>query len=145
MNFDTTNATDLISWIIGGIVALTGIIQISPIKLNPWGWILKKIGKTVNEEVITKVDKLEKDINQMKLTMDERNAVNARTKILRFGDELLHGEKHTKDAFDDILIAIDEYDRYCSSHEGFRNKITEHTEKRINDTYQKCLEENSFL
>lgn len=145
MNFAGMSATEFISWIIGGIVALTGIIQISPIKLNPWGWVLKKIGKTVNEEVIAKVDKLEKDINQMKLTMDERNAVNARTKILRFGDELLHGEKHTKDAFDDILIAIDEYDRYCSGHEGFRNKITEHTEKRINDSYQKCLQENGFL
>lgn len=113
--------------------------------MNPWSWILKRIGKTVNEEVLDEVEQLKKDVRRIENTMDERNALNARTKILRFGDELLHGVKHTKDAFDDILIAIDEYDKYCRSHEGFKNKITEHAEQKINDTYHKCMDENSFL
>lgn len=138
MNFAEMSVSELCGWIAGGIVALSAIIQISPIKLNPWSWIAKKIGNAVNKEVIDKVDKMEKDLTNMR-------AKNARTKILRFGDELMHGVKHSKDSFDDILNTITEYDRYCQEHQEFKNRVTESTVRHIQSTYDKCMEEHSFL
>lgn len=136
---------EIAKWVIGALIALSAIIQISPIKLNPWSWIAKKIGRAVNGEMIEKVSKLERDFSEMRDSLSERDAKNARTKILRFGDELRRGLKHSKDSFDDILVSITEYENYCNKHEEFKNKITERTTKYIVEIYDKCMQENSFL
>ena len=145
MNFAEMTVSELCGWIIGGIVALSAIVQISPIKLNPWSWIAKKVGHAVNKELLDKVDTLESDLKGMKDAQDERNAKSARTKILEFGDELYHDIKHSKEAFDDILDIITEYEQYCKDHPDFKNKRTERTEKHIIVTYDKCREEHTFL
>lgn len=136
---------ELTGYVAGILLAISAIIQISPIKLNPWSWIAKKIGRAINGEVIEKVEKMESDLEAMKTANAERDAKNARTKILRFGDELLHGTKHSKDAFDDMLLAITEYENYCEEHKEFKNKITERTISHITAIYDKCMEERSFL
>ena len=145
MSFAEMTLSELCGWIIGGIVALSAIIQIAPIKLNPWSWIAKKIGRAVNKELIDKVDNMESELKVMKNSQDERNAKNARTKILEFGDELYHDIKHSKESFDDILDIITEYEQYCKDHPDFKNKRTERTEKHIIETYDKCREEHTFL
>ena len=145
MNFAEMTLSELCGWIIGGIVALSAIIQIAPIKLNPWSWIAKKIGRAVNKELIDKVDTMESELKVMKNSQDERNAKHARTKILEFGDELYHDIKHSKESFDDILDIITEYEQYCKDHPDFKNKRTERTEKHIIETYDKCREEHTFL
>lgn len=136
---------EIAKWVIGALIALSAIIQVSPIRLNPWSWIAKKIGRAVNGEMIDKVSKLEKDFSEMRDSLGERDAKNARTKILRFGDELRRGLRHSKDSFDDILVAITEYESYCNKHEEFKNKITERTTKYIVEIYDRCMQENSFL
>lgn len=136
---------ELTGYVAGILLAISAIIQISPIKLNPWSWIAKKIGRAINGEVIEKVEKMKTDLEAMKTANAERDAKNARTKILRFGDELLHGTKHSKDAFDDMLLAITEYENYCDEHKEFKNKITERTISHITAIYDKCMEERSFL
>lgn len=135
----------LAGWILGSIVAISGIIQISPIKLNPWSWIAKKIGRAINAEVIEKVDKLEEDLEEMKRFDEENRAKQNRTVILRFGDELRVGVKHSKESFDNILGTISDYDIYCTNHPKFKNKITEINEKYISDVYDECLRNNTFL
>lgn len=145
MNFSEMTVTELIGWICGGIVLLSAIIQISPIKINPWSWIAKKIGRAINGEVLQKVDGLETDLKEMKKTQDERNARSARTKILEFGDELYHDVKHSKESFDDILDIITEYEQYCTDHPEFKNKRTERTVKHIEMIYDRCRVEHTFL
>ena len=114
----------LAGWIIGGIVALTGIIQVSPIKLNPWSWLAKKVGRAVNEE---------------------QTAKDNRAAILRFGDELRLGIKHSKESFDNVLNTISDYDTYCNDHPTFKNKKAEINERYIAEIYKECLRNNTFL
>lgn len=99
---------------------------------------LRNIAKAINGEVIAKVDSLQeeisdvkRDVSKMQEINDERNAKSARTRILRFGDE--------------ILLCGTEYDQFCREHPDFKNHMTERTMKLITKTYDKCLEENSFL
>lgn len=130
----------------GGIllVAMT-LIQIAPIKLNPWSALAKAIGRAINGEVIAKVDRLERELLDMKGSLEERDAISCRARILHFGDETIHGVRHTKEHFDQILRDITTYERYCDDHPNFENNTTVLTSQRIKDIYEDCLKTADFL
>lgn len=130
----------------GGIllVAMT-LIQIAPIKLNPWSALAKAIGRAINGEVIAKVDRLERELLDMKENQEERDAISCRARILHFGDETIHGVRHTKEHFDQTLRDITTYERYCDDHPNFENNTTVLTSQRIKDIYEECLKTKGFL
>lgn len=132
----------------GGVViliAVATIIQISPIKINPWTWFARMIGRAINGEVIAKVDKLEQEIRSIQRINAEQNAEERRVRILRFGDEILHDVKHSKEHFDNILKDISVYEQYCKDHPEFENGRTVLTIETIEETYKKCFDDHSFL
>lgn len=127
------------------MLVLMTLIQIAPIKLNPWSWIGRAIGRAINGEVLEKVEALTRDVERNKLDDDEQWASLSRTHILRFGDEILHNVSHSKEHFDQILLDISKYEKYCEAHPLYRNNVANATIKQIKKTYQKCLDENTFL
>ena len=128
------------------ILAAVGvIIQITPIKLNPWSWLAKKVGRAMNSEMIDEIKDMRSELDDMKQEMEEQNAKYLRTKIIRFASEIRVHQLHTKDYFDEIMDDITSYDQYCEEHKDFKNNITVASSGLIVDTYKKCLEENSFL
>lgn len=129
----------------GACILLMTLIQIAPIKINPWNWIGRMIGRAINGEVLEKVNTLSVDVKELKAEGEEQWASLSRSHILRFGDELLHGVPHSKEHFDHILLDISKYEKYCDEHPKYKNNITNATIKQIKNTYQKCLEENKFL
>lgn len=129
----------------GLVILLMTIVQITPIKINPWSFLSKKIGRAINGEVIDKVDRLSKDVSDLRDECGEREATLSRTHILRFGDEILHGVPHSKEHYDQILTDISAYERYCDDHPQYRNNVAVGTIKHIQKMYQKHLEEDSFL
>lgn len=126
------------------LIAMT-LIQITPIKLNPWSWLGRIIGRAINGEVLEKVNTLSNEVRALKEEDSEQWASLSRSHILRFGDELLHGTPHSKEHFDQILLDITKYEDYCEEHPNYKNNIANATIKQIKNTYQKCLEENKFL
>lgn len=129
----------------GGLILLLTLIEITPIKINPWKALGRAIGRAINGEVLAKVSSLEVDVQGIKDDIEEQAAVNCRARILRFGDEVLHDSQHSKDHFDQTLRDIDTYEKYCRSHPDFENNITELTNQRIKEVYMKRLNENDFL
>lgn len=130
----------------GGIlILLLTLVQIAPIKINPWSWLGRAIGRVINGEVLEKVETLTNDVAKNKADDDEQWASLSRTHILRFGDEIRHGVVHSKEHFDQVLLDISKYERYCDSHKDYLNDVAHATIKLIKNTYQKCLEENNFL
>ena len=131
------------------ILCLFSMIEISPIKINPWSAILECIGnklngelakdiKEVKEEVQTvkeQVGSLDKRIETIKDNSEMVEVKQSRVRILRFDDELLQGHELTKDHFRQTLEDIDIYEDYCRKHEDFRNGIAVHAIKHIKDTY----------
>lgn len=135
-------------YIIEGLLLLFGgmtFIQISPIKIDPWSWLARKIGRAMNGEVLDRVDKLEGLVESLRTTADEREAKSTRIRILRFGDEILHGQEHSKEHFDQVLQDITEYQQYCEDHPEFKNNMTELTTRQIMSTYSELWEEHRFL
>ncbi|MCM1363379.1 MAG: hypothetical protein NC215_00145 [Ruminococcus sp.] len=142
------NLSDLIVGVTGGgcgLVILLTLVQIAPIKFNPWSFIAQKIGRAVNGEVITKVEQLGSDLKDLRDLCDEREADSCRTRILRFNDELLHHVSHSKEHFDHILIDVSKYETYCNTHPEYKNNIANLAIERIKLTYRKCGDESSFL
>lgn len=136
----------------GLLLALLTLIQITPIKLNPWSAIAKAVGKAINQDLASrvdalgsKVDSLETGLQRIRAESAEHEVIACRIRILRFGDEVLHGIQHSKDHFDQILMDITEYDHYCIAHPDFKNNMTELTSQRIKETYAERLEKNDFL
>ena len=125
--------------------ALATAVELSPVKVYPWKWLARWIGRAINGEVIEKVDKLEKSIERMDHDAGEQRAKDARSRVLRFGDEVLHKVCHSKEHFDDVLQDITFYENYCEKHPEFENDRMKLTAQKIKDTYKKCWEEHSFL
>ncbi len=98
-------------------------------------------------EIRKSIDELKKCILKLNDKVDERDAVTARVRILRFADELVYEpeKRHSKDSFDQALSDISEYNHYCESHPNFKNDQTVATVTYINKVYQERLEKKDFL
>ena len=130
----------------GGIlIVLMTLIQITPIKINPWSWLGKTIGRAINGEVLEKVETLTKDVRNNKADDDDKWASLKRSHILTFGDEIRLGVDHSQERFDQILLDISEYEQYCDTHPEYKNDKAPVTIDLIKKTYRECLKENNFL
>ena len=124
---------------------LSGIVEVSKIKINPWTALFTFIGDRINGRLIEKVDNLDKEVKDLRNVCDERDATLMRTHILHFNDEILHQKEHTKEHFDQILEDIDAYNTYCDNHENYKNNKAVFAIENIKRTYAKCMERDKFL
>ena len=85
------------------------------------------------------------EVQAMRKADGEQEAINCRYRILRFGDEVKHGTRHSQEHFEQILADIDDYEIYCKDHKDFKNNKTKVTTERILDVYRKCVETDDFL
>ena len=113
--------------------------------MKPLTKLARSIGRAINGELMEKVDNLEKKVEKMDQEEQLQRAKDARTRVLRFGDEVFHGVHHTKEHFDDVLRDITYYENYCDEHPRFENDQMHITAEHIKETYHKCLKEHSFL
>ena len=122
----------------GGIafVVLT-LVQIAPVKLNPWTWLARAIGRAINGDVLRKLDETRKILDDHIKTDDARNADFHRSKILRFNNELLRDIPHTQEDFIEILHEIDLYEKYCDTHPEYENNRATHAVANIKRVYDR--------
>lgn len=137
----------------GGVVLiLMTLVQITPVRINPWSAIGRIIGNTMNKDVMENLETVKSDVKNLKEKheelrnrMDKDDADECRTRILRFADELRRGVEHSEEFFNQILDDISDYERYCSEHPEYKNSKAVNAIAKIDKVYQKCMEENSFL
>ena len=151
MEFFNMTIGELGGWAALSLFALLSLVEIAPIKINPWSKLLRWAGRSLNAEVLAKVNTLEQDLREVKAEQiamqeieDERNAKAARSRVLRFGDELTNGLEPSKEHFDDILEDMSDYEHYCLHHKDFKNDKMGVTSQYIKDTYKEYLKEHKF-
>lgn len=139
-----------LGWLFLGTITL--IEKFAPKDKKPWTAILTFVGKILTREfsesqkaLIERVEVLSDKIEAVAESVEETRAIAARVRILRFGDELLEGRLHSKDTFDQTLLDIDNYEKYCKSHENFKNHVTEETVALIKEKYRIRLRKNDFV
>lgn len=85
------------------VFALCGIaIEITPIKINPISYLLKKAGNIINADIKERVDRLEKNLT-------ENHKQELRIQISNFASDLRHNEPKSESQFIAIIQLCDEY------------------------------------
>ena len=106
--------------------------------------IQKKFSTTIDSIEKTQNENLA-SLNRLNKMVAENEATTCRYRILRFNDEILHEEKHSKEHFDQVLEDISRYERFCNTHPEYENNKAVLAIKNIKRVYQTCSENNSFL
>lgn len=147
------------------IVLLSGMVQFSKIKINPWSALGRlfliplthvrdiMIAPLINEFVAlnTRVIQLSEEIEALKQEQiktkkrdREKTKSTLRRSVLRFGDECRIKQKHSKEMFDNALTDISDYERLVNLTADPNGVLTGAIEI-INEAYSKCLRDNDFL
>ena len=109
------------------LAVILGIVQIAPVKVNPWDWM----------KAMAALPSRITDIENM-IEMDK--AQRSRTEILHFADNVRRGQMFSKETWDDSIDNIDSYNRYCNNHPDFRNGKTTAATLFLNNYYAEGLE-----
>ena len=136
----------------GLLFLVLSLVEIAPIKVNPWSAAARWLGSIVNRDVLDRLDEIgrvQRD-TQQRLddhihVDDERAADMHRAKILRFNNELLRDIPHTREEFIEILAEIDGYEAFCRSHPDYQNNRAIHAIANIGRTYDERLQKHDFL
>ena len=122
----------------GLLLALMTLVQLAPVKINPWSWLARTIGRAVNAEVIKKLDD--------HITMDDRRTADGhRARILHFNNELLRDIGHTQEEFFEVLAEIDAYEEYCREHPDYPNNRAVLAIENIREVYKERQKKHDFL
>ena len=135
-----------------GLVAILSLVEIAPVKINPWRAVARAIGRAINGEVLKSVEDVKraqrdtrKALDEHIQSDDERNADTLRMRVLHFNNELLRGDRHTREDFIEILAGIDAYEQYCKNHPNYRNNRASHAIANIGRVYDERLKLRDFL
>lgn len=110
---------------------------------------VEEINKSIQalaEEMKERFDTLDRKIDTVDAKTDEYNAVACRVRILKFEDELQGEERHSQDAWGQVMSDIDYYKKYSApgEHPDFKNGRTEATIEHIEHGYRERLEKHDW-
>lgn len=143
----------------GGLLLVLTLVQIAPIKINPWSWLGKQLGKglmaigkalnaSVTEELVevkARLTDLEQHNEHQDAEREKDKALDARRRILQFADEIRRKVRHSEEHFNNVLEDITFYQQYCRDHADFENERARVSIKIIEETYEECSRGNDFL
>jgi hypothetical protein len=125
--------TEIIIAIIGAVFASSGL----------WGLIQFLINR--KDSIGEKIDKLTEMVKEVSDRVDSSSATNARTRVLRFDDELINGVHHSREYFQQTLEEIDTYETYCQKHPEFKNNACVLAIEHIRRVYSHLQDNGGFV
>ena len=126
------------------VIGTVTLIQVAPIKIDPWTRLFKWIGDIINGDVKRELQELKHDQRELKREVECEKANNARWNIFSFANTCRHGERHTKEEWEHVIDQIYKYDAYVEE-KNIDNGVFEETAKYLKGLYQKISKENDFL
>lgn len=126
------------------IPVVLSVIQISPIKINPWSSILRWIGNQINKDIKVDLKSIHKEIDSMREENDKNEARRLRANILDFANSCRNDRKHTKDEFENIARDYDDYMAIIEKR-SIKNGFLKAEYEYIEDIFHQCQRENKFL
>ena len=134
--FQKLTAGEMVGWVFTVLILLLSLIQISPLKLNPWDKLLGWFGKKMNGETEGRVKILEKQIREMWIN-------NHRQCILTFARECRSNIVHSSDEWTNVLNVAEEYEKYVAENKVTNGIITQDTEY-LRKLYQEISREHKI-
>lgn len=119
--------------IIGAVFASSGL----------WGLLQYLISR--KDKTGEKIDKLTVLVQEISERVDHSSATSARTRIMRFDDELINGIHHSREYFQQTLEEIDTYEGYCAKHPDFKNNACGLAIEHIRRVYSHLQDSRGFI
>lgn len=119
-----------------GLVLLLSLVQVAPLKLNPWDRVFEWLGQKLNRATDEELKKLEAQIQGMWIN-SHRHA------ILRFARECRAGIDHSPDEWTNVLNVAEEYEAYVRENSITNGIITQDT-VYLRNLYQKLSHEHKL-
>ena len=126
------------------IIGLSALIQIVPIKINPWSSLFNWIGDKLNGDLKKKIDKLAIDVDALSKQRKEDEKDRIRWEILDFANSCRNGRRHTKDEYQHIITLNDKYIKLLQETDD-HNGVFEAEYEYIQKLYKERQEKNDFL
>ena len=130
----------------GVAAVVAGVFGLLTLFLNRY-WAKKDEKEGKVKEILDRISGVDGKLMAHIEADDERYAVQCRTRILRFADELINepAHLHTQGNFEQCLQDITDYDQYCAEHPKFKNERTLRSSEIIRKVYDECAREHKFL
>ena len=145
------NASNIGSSFLFYSAILCTIVQLVPIKINPWdfllGWIGERFNSGINKhinEVNDRVNRLEKSIDTHIEKCDIEDWKKKRNYIVNFVNEGVNGARHTKESCENVIALCDEYESYVKQHPNIHNGVINDSMLAIRTKYQEHLIKADF-
>lgn len=136
-------------------ISLIGIasifVEVSKIKLNPWGMLFDFIGRALNRDVKKELNNIQgmlkahsEGLKDIEMLVDMNEIKRIRAEIFSFADSCKMGVKHTEDAFLHIIDIHDDYEELINKYDMTNGRINVEYEYILN-IYRSCVEKGSLL
>lgn len=125
--------------IAASLAILSIVIEVAPIKLNPWSYLLKSLGNKINADVINRLEIVEGQLKAQDSKIDNNEKDRIRYEILDFARSCRKNDPHTKEEFDHILEQYDKYEVILAKLEQPNGKVTQ-AMRYINQLYPNVQE-----
>lgn len=120
----------------GFLVIVLSLVEISPIKFNPWKWLRSFL------ELPTRLEKLEHEFNDDR-AFRWRSLIFNRSRTIE--KSFQKGELLRREEWEDTIDTISNYEKYCENNPQFKNELATQTIAYVKKQYQYALEYNMFL
>lgn len=126
------------------VIFFTFIVQITPVKWNPWTALFNWLGDKLTKGPCSKLDGLIEKINTIDANVTENEKDRIRWEILDFANSCRNNRKHTKDEFQHIISLNDKYKELLKKT-GDTNGVFEVEYQYIKNLYTERQKKNDFL
>ena len=131
-------------WIAMGAFGLTTLIEVTPIKINPWSKLFKFIGSQINGEMMEMVKDLSSKVEEQGARIDDNERDRIRYEILDFANSCRNKRRHSIDEFEHIFEINDKYHEILERRKEKNGRI-DRDMKYIQELYIKNQENDDFL
>ena len=128
---------DYTSEILTWLAMFSIVVEVAPIKINPWSRIFNWIAEAI-------VGDLKKEFFEFKKDSESKTADRMRWDILSFANSCRRGQEHSKDEWWHCIAQIKEYEEYTQK-KGIINGVIEEDSEYLRELYHERNLKNDFL
>ena len=126
----------LAGWAVIIILILMSLIQISPLRLNPWDRVFGWLGRKMNGATEKRLEAVEKQVTDLWINLHRQS-------ILTFARECRSNFTHDSEEWSHILNICEDYENYTEVNSVTNGVVRENT-KYIRDLYQELSREHKI-
>lgn len=134
--FTKMTTGEMAGWAVTGLAILLSLVQVSPLKLNPWDSILGWLGKKLNGAAEKRLEELQKQVRDMWINTHRQS-------ILTFARECRGDIPHDAEEWNHILSIADEYEVFCKKNTVSNGVVKADTEY-VRGLYQQLSREHKI-